>query len=156
MKGQKLVSYVHALTFLFIPQNWRKCVNVRYLLESFFCRKSARRNDEENVENGWSDDGADAHIALADEQAWSLTTLWSFIEETANIKEIWPEFFKHHKSMISQQILMKVRVICPMVLTDPLSRISVVLSNNWLSLGPFKFAVSTIKACLLLSTANIA
>ena len=81
---------------------------IGYLLESFFCRKSARRNDEENVENGWSDDGADAHIALADEQAWSLTTLWSFIEDTANIKKIWPEFSKHHNSMISQQIWMKV------------------------------------------------
>ena len=39
-----------------------------------------------------------------------------------------------------------------MVLTKPMSRTSIVLSNNWLRFGPLKFAVSTITACLLLST----
>ena len=34
------------------------------------------------------------------------------------------------KTMIFQQILMKIRVICPVVLTKPMNRISVVLSNN--------------------------
>ena len=51
---------------------------------------------------------------------------------------------------------MKIRVICSVVLTKPMSRISfnelIVLSNNWLSIGHFNFALSTITACVLLST----
>ena len=54
--------------------------------------------------------------------------------------------------MIPQQILMKMKVICSGVLTKPMSRISLVLSNSCLSFGPLNFAVSTITACLILST----
>ena len=37
--------------------------------ERLLCRERARRDDEEDVEHGRPDDGADAHVRLGDEDA---------------------------------------------------------------------------------------
>ena len=57
-----------------------------------------------------------------------------------------PEFFKAQLNDFLTY-LMKISVICPVAMTKSMSRILVVLSNNWPSFGRLKFAMSTVVLC---------
>ena len=54
-----------------------------------------------------------------------MPTLLCLMDDKVKHGEL--EFFKDHNSMISEQILMKIRLICSVVLAKPMKRISVVL-----------------------------
>ena len=70
-----------------------------------------------------------------------FSTLWCLIEDMANLN-----FSKTRTLWFLNRFWWKL------VWFMSRSRVSIVLSKNWLSFGPLKFNVSTITACLLIST----